>query len=147
MSLQIALQRKFLQAYGTNISFDTRMNGQMIVIVRANGEVFPASVAPIPCCILVDMSRVFGQTTLTCVRTGTPWAHEALANVFSPGVIGQRADVLKRWTPFSALVWFGNGGGFLHTQVPSCPLDNDEAGIEWPATGDDMATRNHLPKT
>ena len=103
---QIALPRKFLQAYGTNISFATRMSCQMVVIVRASGEAFPTCLAPISGCILVDVSHMFVQTTLACVRTGTAWAHEALANVFSPGVIGQRADVLKRWTPFSALVWF-----------------------------------------
>ena len=79
----------------------------MIVIVRANGESFPASLAPIPRRILVDMSNVFGQTTLACVCTGTARASEAFANVISPGAIGQRADILKNWTPFSALEWFG----------------------------------------
>ena len=68
----------------------------MIVIVRANDEAFPTSVTPIPGRILVDVSDMFVQTTLACVRTGTAWAHEALANVFSPGVIGQRVGVIKR---------------------------------------------------
>ena len=71
MSFQIALPCKFLQAHGTNILFDTRMCCQMVVIVRANGEAFPASLTPIPGCIIVDVSDVFGQTTLTDVRTGT----------------------------------------------------------------------------
>ena len=57
---------------------------------------FPASLAPISGCILVDVSDMFVQTTLTCVCTGTAWTREALANVFSPGVIGQRAGVIKR---------------------------------------------------
>ena len=89
-SLQIVRQRKFLQAYGTDISFDTRMGCHVVVIVRSNGESFPASVTPIPGRILVDVSHVFGQTTFTCERTGTAWTHEALAKV-----IGQQAGVLK----------------------------------------------------
>ena len=72
------------------------MGCEMVVIVRANGEAFPASITPTPGCILVDVTDVFGQTTLACVRTGTARAREALANVFSPGVIGQRAGVIKR---------------------------------------------------
>ena len=96
VSLQTARQRKFLQAYGTNISFDTRMDCKMVVLVRANDEAFPTSVTPIPGHILVDKSDVFGQTALACVCTGTVWAHEALANVFSHGVIGKRVGVIKR---------------------------------------------------
>ena len=97
VSFHTALPCKFLQAYGTDISFDTRMGCQMIVIDRANGEAFPACVTPVSGRILVDVSHVFVQTTLTCVRTGTAWAHEALANVFSPGMICRRA-------PYRALV-------------------------------------------
>ena len=64
VNLQIALPRKFLQANGTNISFDTGMGCQMIEIVRANGEAFPASLTPIPGRIIMDVSQVFGQTTI-----------------------------------------------------------------------------------
>ena len=91
VSFQMAIQRKFLHALGTNIiSNDAGANGNAIIVVRAYQTSFPASVTPIPGRILVDVSHVFGQTTLACVRTGTAWAGEALANVFGPGVIGHR---------------------------------------------------------
>ena len=64
VNFHIALPRKFLQAHGTDISFDTLVGREMVVIVRANGEAFSASLTPIPGRILVDMSDVFVQTTL-----------------------------------------------------------------------------------
>ena len=136
VSFQIALQRKLLHAYGTNILFDTRMGCKMIGIVRANGESFHASVTSIPGRIFMDMPNVFGQTTLTCVREGTLWAHESLANGFSPGVItdvvGQRRGVLKRWTQFSGLVWFGERWRFSSDTSAALSDDKEEAGITGP---------------
>ena len=132
----------------------------MTVIVRANGESFPASRTPISGSILVDVSHVFGQITLTCVRTGTVWAREALGNVFSPGVIRQRADVLDCWTQFSALVWFRKrwrvsshtrsilstwqGGGMDHRATSRATRDHRATSR---ATRDHMVTRDHLPNT
>ena len=64
MHFQIISERELCLASRTNISFDTRMGCQMVVIVRANGEAFPAFVTPIPGRILVDVSHVFGQTSI-----------------------------------------------------------------------------------
>ena len=50
----MVLQRKFLQAHGTNISFDTGIGCNMAVVVRANGASFPAGLTPIPDRIIVD---------------------------------------------------------------------------------------------
>ena len=64
MHFKIVSEREVCLASGTSISFDTRMGGEMVVIVRANREAFPASLTPIPGRILVDVSHVFGQTIL-----------------------------------------------------------------------------------
>ena len=52
---QIVSERELCIASGTSILFDTRIGCKMIVIVRANGVPFPASVTPIPRRIIVDM--------------------------------------------------------------------------------------------
>ena len=64
MHFKIISSREVFLASGANILFDTRMGCKMIVIVRANGEAFPASLTPISGSILMDMSHMFGQTTL-----------------------------------------------------------------------------------
>ena len=127
----------------------------MVVIVRPNGESFPASLTPIPGRILVDMSDVFVQTTLAWVCTGTAWAHEALDNVFSPGAIGQRVGVmvfgvLTRRTKFSALIWFGERIVFSsHTSSALSAWQgwhrDHRATTDHRATN--RATRDHLQKT
>ena len=57
-------ERELCLASGTGISFDTRMGCKVVVIVRANGESFPASLTPIPGRIIVDVPDVFVQTTI-----------------------------------------------------------------------------------
>ena len=93
MYFKIVPECKLFLAYGTKISFDTRMNCKMIIKLRANGEAFSTGFTLVSGQFFVDMFNVIIQATFSGKCTFALWTHKALVRMYSPFVILQLAPV------------------------------------------------------
>ena len=95
MYLQTGFESELFQAYGTNISLDTGVRRQMIVIVLANRVAFPTSIAPIPRRHIVYVPNMLSHARLGDKRAIALGAGKATA-VYSSNMAPELAFPFER---------------------------------------------------
>ena len=122
MYLQTRFESELFQAYGTNVSLDTGVNRQMIVVVLASRVAFATSLTPVPRRLVVYVPNMLSHARVGDKRAVALLAGKATA-VYSSNVTPKLAF------PFECQTTFGTFARLVFEELRAYRLGMVECGV------------------